>query len=48
MKIMNMISVAVRQKRILAAISRRLVVKGYAIEEVGNLELQKWKRRASP
>ncbi|MGK9250417.1 MULTISPECIES: hypothetical protein [Paenibacillus] len=47
MKIMNMISVAVRQKGILAA-SRRLVVKGYAIEEVGNLELQKWKRRASP
>ncbi|WP_176444745.1 hypothetical protein [Paenibacillus herberti] len=29
-------------------VSRRLVAMGYTIEEVGNLELQKWKRRASP
>ncbi|MCM3747160.1 hypothetical protein M3223_07300 [Paenibacillus pasadenensis] len=30
------------------AASRRLVVNGFAYEEVGTIELQKWKRRASP
>ena len=43
----KMISGAVGETGTIAA-SRRFVVKGYTIEEVGNLELQKWKRRASP
>lgn len=42
-----MISGAVGETGTVAA-SRSLIVKGYTIEEVGNLELQKWKRRASP
>ncbi|MGN7455381.1 hypothetical protein ACTHPH_11280 [Paenibacillus pasadenensis] len=43
----QIVRVAANAKGIVAE-SRRLVVKGHAIEEVGNLELQKWKRRASP